>query len=44
MKQYEELALQLHRQLCPIPAPSHFEDQRAAFCLETLRAFGYENA
>ena len=44
MQQYQELALELHQQLCPIPAPSHFEDQRAAFCLEKLREFGYENA
>lgn len=44
MKQYQELAQALHRQLCPIPAPSHHEDQRAAFCLEKLQQFGYDHA
>lgn len=44
MQQYQELAQAIHRQLCRIPAPSHHEDRRAAYCLEKLKEFGYDNA
>lgn len=40
MERYQELARQLHSQLCVIPAPSGQEDLRAAYCLEKLREFG----
>lgn len=39
----EEL-LQLIRDLCAIPAPSHHEDARAAFCLNWFRKNGFEGA
>ena len=29
-----------HRELCLIPAPSHFEDERAKYCKELLESFG----
>ena len=41
MKQYQDLAEQILRELCVIPAPSHYEDQRAAYCAEKLRSFGF---
>ena len=44
MKQWYELANQIHRELCVIPAPSHYEDRRAAYCLEKLKEFGFEGA
>lgn len=44
MEYYQRLAEQIHRQLCVIPAPSHQEDQRAAYCLEKLKEFGFDNA
>lgn len=43
MKRYYELVNQIHRELCVIPAPSHHEDLRAAYCAEKLKAFGYDN-
>lgn len=43
MQQYQELAQTIHRQLCPIPAPSHYEDKRVAFCAEKLREFGFDD-
>ncbi len=36
--------LKLHRELCLIPAPSHFEEERAKYILEYLKAAGIENA
>ena len=30
-----------HRELCLIPAPSHFEDERAVYCKALLESFGY---
>ena len=42
-EKFEEL-LKLHRELCAIPAPSHFEDERAAFVLKYLKAAGIDNA
>lgn len=39
---FEEL-LDLVKSLCQIPAPSHFEDRRAAFCKEWLERFGAKN-
>ncbi len=40
---YDEL-LALVRELCAIPAPSHQEDQRAAFCLHWFQAAGGKDA
>ena len=34
----------LLKTLCAIPSPSHFEDERASFCLDWFRSCGYENA
>lgn len=36
--------LVLHKELCLIPAPSHFEDERAAYVLKYLKDIGIENA
>lgn len=41
VKYYAEEAHRLMRELCAIPAPSHFEDERAAYCCEYLKAIGY---
>lgn len=40
---FEEL-LALHKELCLIPAPSGFEDARAAYVLNYLKKAGIENA
>ena len=51
MKEYEdklngflrfsrEEIFRTHRELCLIPAPSHFEDERAVYCKELLESFG----
>lgn len=51
MKEYEdklngflrfsrEEIFRTHRELCLIPAPSHFEDERAVYCKERLESFG----
>ncbi len=42
-EKFDEL-LKLHRELCVIPAPSHFEDERAQYVLEYLKAAGIDNA
>jgi len=42
-EKFDEL-LKLHRALCLIPAPSHFEDERAAYILKYLKDAGLENA
>ncbi len=42
-EKFEEL-LTLHRQMCVIPAPSHFEDERAEYVLKYLKDAGVENA
>ncbi|MBQ4159895.1 MAG: M20/M25/M40 family metallo-hydrolase [Clostridia bacterium] len=39
-----EALLKLHRELCLIPAPSHFEEERAKYILEYLKVAGIENA
>ena len=39
MKNYEE-ALELLESICKIPAPSHHEERRAAFCKDWLEAAG----
>lgn len=39
---FDEL-LSLVKSLCAIPAPSHHEEKRAAFCKEWLESFGVEN-
>ena len=44
MEYYQHLAEQIHRQLCVIPAPSHQEDLRAAYCLKKLKGMGARNA
>jgi len=36
--------LKLHKELCLIPAPSHFEDERAAYVLKYLKYAGIDNA
>ena len=43
METYYELAKEIHKELCVIPAPSHYEDQRAAYCSEKLKRYGFEN-
>ena len=40
---FEEL-LKLHRDLCIIPSPSHFEDKRAKYILNYLHDSGIDNA
>ena len=42
-EKFEEL-LKLHKELCLIPAPSHFEDERAAYVLKYLKDAGIDNA
>lgn len=42
-EKFQEL-LKLHKQLCLIPAPSHFEDERAAYILKYLKDCGIDNA
>lgn len=42
-EKFDEL-LKLHKDLCLIPAPSHFEDERAAYVLKYLKDAGIENA
>jgi len=42
-EKFEEL-LKLHKELCLIPAPSHFEDERAAYVLKYLKDAGIKNA
>ena len=42
-EKFEEL-LKLHKELCLIPAPSHFEDERAEYVLNYLKGIGIDNA
>lgn len=42
-EKYEEL-INLHRELCLIPAPSYFEDERANYILKYLHSCGVDNA
>lgn len=42
-EKFEEL-LKLHRDLCLIPAPSHYEDERAKYILKYLKDCGVDNA
>ena len=42
-ERFEEV-LKIHKELCLIPAPSHFEDERAAYVLKFLKDSGVENA
>lgn len=42
-EKFEEL-LKIHRDLCVIPAPSHFEDERAKYILKYLKDCGIDNA
>lgn len=44
MEQYQKLAETILRELCIIPAPSHYEDRRAAYCLAKLKEFGFDTA
>ncbi|MBR5586853.1 MAG: M20/M25/M40 family metallo-hydrolase [Clostridia bacterium] len=41
---YYDGLLKLHKELCLIPAPSHFEDERAAYVLKFLKELGIDNA
>ncbi len=41
MKKYKEMIYPLLKELCKIPAPSHFEDERAEFCKKYLIQAGY---
>ena len=41
MKQYQNLAEAILKELCVIPAPSHNEDLRVAYCVQKLRDFGF---
>ncbi len=43
MEKYKKLIYPLVKELCKIPAPSHFEDKRAEFCKNYLLDMGYEN-
>lgn len=43
LEKFDEL-LKLHKELCLIPAPSHFEDERAAYVLNYLKSAGIDNA
>lgn len=42
-EKFSEL-LSVHRDLCLIPAPSHYEDERAEYILKYLKDAGVENA
>lgn len=42
-EKYDEL-LKLHRELCLIPAPSHYEEKRAEYILRYLKSAGIDNA
>lgn len=42
-EKFDEL-LRLHKELCLIPAPSHFEDERAEYILKYLKDAGFEDA
>ena len=42
-EKFDEL-LKLHKELCLIPAPSHFEDERAEYVLKFLKGAGIDNA
>ena len=42
-EKFEEV-IKLHRDLCLIPAPSHFEEKRAEYILKYLKDAGIENA
>ncbi len=42
-EKFDEL-LKLHRELCLIPAPSHYEDERAKYVLKYLKDAGIDNA
>ena len=44
MEQYQKLVETIHRELCIIPAPSHYEDRRVAYCLAKLKEFGFDTA
>ena len=43
LEKFDEL-LKLHKELCLIPAPSHFEDERADYVLNYLKSAGIDNA
>ncbi len=42
MKKYKEMIYPLIKELCKIPAPSYFEDERAEFCKKYLIDAGYD--
>lgn len=41
MKHYQNIAETILRELCVIPAPSHQEDLRVAYCVGKLKEFGF---
>lgn len=43
ISQNTELMLDTLKELCHIPAPSHFEDERAEYCKNWLEKFGAKN-
>lgn len=43
MKQHQDFANTIHRELCVIPAPSHYEGRCATYCAEKLRSLGFDN-
>ncbi len=43
VSQNTELMLDTLKELCHIPAPSHFEDERAVYCKEWLEKYGAKN-
>lgn len=42
MNNYKEMIFPLLKELCKIPAPSHFEEERAEFCKKYLMDMGYD--
>ncbi|MCQ2387707.1 MAG: M20/M25/M40 family metallo-hydrolase [Clostridia bacterium] len=43
-EKYNDLCLDILKDLCGIPAPSGLEDNRANYCLKFLKDCGYDNA
>ncbi len=43
MEIYQKLAHEILRELCPIPAPSHYEDKRVEYCVKKLGSLGIQD-
>lgn len=43
IKENTELLLEIHKELCLIPAPSHHEEKRAEYCKKYLEDIGYRD-